>query len=125
MRVSDSIELSYIFGSWKTEETVLTDWDAVRPLLFHTTRPADYEQQTRELRLTFDGDGPLRGTAGVYVWDSEYEIGLHSFIGFVVPNLVLDLPQTSAQNSKSWATFVEADFDINDSLTLTLGGRYT
>lgn len=123
--VSDSLELNYIFGSWETEETVLTDWDAVRPLLFHTTRPADYEQQTHELRLTFDGDGPVRGTAGVYLWDSEYQIGLRSFIGFAIPNVVLDLPQTTAQESKSWATFVEADIDVTDKLTVTLGGRYT
>ncbi len=123
--LTDSLSLDYIFGSWETEETVLTDFDAVRPVLFHTSRPADYEQMTHELRLTWDGDSRVRGTAGLYAWDSEYEIGLRSFIGFAVPNVVLDLPQTSHQESQSWAAFVEGDVDLTDSLTLTIGGRYT
>ena len=123
--LTDALRLDYVFGSWKTEETVLTDFDAVRPVLFHTSRPADYEQTTHELRLTWEGDGRVRGTAGVYAWDSEYEIALRSFIGFAVPNVVLDLPQTSAQDTQSWAAFVEADIDLTDSLTLTVGGRYT
>lgn len=124
--INETLRLDYIFGSWETEEKVLTDWDAVAPELFHTTRPADYEQTTHELRLTFDNpDAKLRGTAGVYLWDSEYEIRLRSFIGFAVPNVVLDLPQTSQQDSDSWALFVEADYDLTEHLTLTLGGRYT
>lgn len=123
--ISDSLRLDYIFGSWETEEKVLTDFDAAPPLLFHTSRPAEYEQKTHELRLTFDGDGKLRGTAGIYFWESEYEIRLRSFIGFAVPNTVLDLPQTSMQETESVALFFEGDYDITDQLTLTLGGRYT
>ncbi|MFK7916336.1 MAG: TonB-dependent receptor [Pseudomonadales bacterium] len=123
--INDSLRLDYIFGSWETEETVLTDFDAAPPVLFHTSRPAEYEQQTHELRLTWDGDGPVRGTAGLYLWDSEYEIRLRSFIGFAVPNTILDLPQTSAQESESYALFFEGDYDLTDQLTLTVGGRYT
>ncbi len=124
--LSDALRLDYIFGSWETEETVLTDWDAVAPELFHTTRPAEYEQTSHELRLTLDDPGSrLRGTAGAYVWDSEYEVRLRSYIGFAVPNLVLDLPQTSAQDSRSWALFFEADYDLTDRLTFNFGGRYT
>ncbi len=123
--LTDALSLDYVFGSWQTDETVLTDFDAVRPVLFHTSRPADYEQTTHELRLTWEGDSRVRGTAGLYAWDSEYEIGLRSFIGFVIPNVVLDLPQTSHQESQSWAAFVEGDVDITDALVLTVGGRYT
>lgn len=124
--INESLRLDYIFGSWETEETVLTDWDAVAPELFHTTRPADYEQKTHELRFTFDNpDSRVRGTAGLYLWDSEYEIGLRSFIGFAVPGVVLDLPQTTAQESESWALFTEVDIDLSEKWVLTLGGRYT
>lgn len=123
--LSDSLRLDYIFGSWETEEKVLTDFDAAPPLLFHTSRPAEYEQKSHELRLTFDGGGKLRGTAGIYLWESEYEIRLRSFIGFAVPNTVLDLPQTSMQETESAALFFEGDYDLTDQLTLTLGGRYT
>jgi iron complex outermembrane receptor protein len=124
--INESLKLDYIFGSWETEEEVLTDWDASPDLLFHTTRPAEYEQQTHELRLTYDdANSAVSGTAGIYLWDSEYEIRLRSFIGFAVPDVVLDLPQTTEQDSESWAVFFEGDYAVNDSLTLTLGGRYT
>jgi iron complex outermembrane receptor protein len=123
--IDESWRMDYIFGSWETEETVLTDWDGAPPLLFHTTRPAEYEQTSHELRFTYEGGGPVSGTVGLYLWDSEYEIRLRSFIGFAVPNVVLDLPQTSVQETESQALFFEGDYVINEKLTLTLGGRYT
>lgn len=123
--ISDAVSMDYIFGSWETEETVLTDWDGVPPILFHTTRPAEYEQTSHELRFNYDAGGRLTGTAGVYFWESEYEIRLRSFIGFAVPDVVLDLPQTSAQETESQSLFFEADYRINDQWTVTLGGRYT
>ncbi len=122
--ISDSWHMDYIYGRWETEETVLTDWDAVPDLLFHTTRPAEYQQDSHELRFTYDAGGALSGTVGAYFWDSDYEIRLRSFIGFVVPG-VLDLPQTSIQETESRALFFEGDYELNDQWVLTLGGRYT
>ncbi|MEM9622326.1 MAG: TonB-dependent receptor [Pseudomonadota bacterium] len=122
--INENWTMDYIFGSWETEETVLTDFDAVPSLLFHTSRPAEYEQSSHELRFTYDGGGALSGTVGLYLWESEYEIRLRSFIGFAGPG-VADLPQTSAQETDSQALFFEADYRLNDALTFTLGGRYT
>ena len=123
--LNDNYRLDYIFGHWKTKEKVVTDWDGVTDVLFHTDRPAEYKQTTNEFRLTYDAGGKLAYTVGAYFWDSEYEIRLRSYIGFAVPGLVLDLPQTTNQDSKSTAIFIEGDYDFNDSWTLTLGGRYT
>ncbi|MEM7017984.1 MAG: TonB-dependent receptor, partial [Pseudomonadota bacterium] len=69
--------------------------------------------------------GSLSGTIGVYLWESEYEIRLRSFIGFAVPDTILDLPQTSAQETDSQSIFFEGDYAINDAWVFTLGGRYT
>lgn len=123
--INDSYRLDYIGGYWETEETVLSDWDGVAALLFHTDRPADYEQLTNELRLTYDDGGKLTYTVGAYFWDSEYSIRLRSYIGFAVPGVVLDLPQFTDQESESWALFFEGDYLLNDQWTLTVGGRYT
>jgi iron complex outermembrane receptor protein len=125
--VNDSYHVDYIVGSWETEETVVTDWDAVTEVLFHTDRPADYKQTSHELRLTYDAGGNLAYTVGGYYWDSEYEVRLRSYIGFVVPipGFMLDLPQTTNQTNKSKALFFEGDYSFSDSWTLTLGGRWT
>ncbi len=123
--INDAYRLDYILGSWDTEETAVNDWDGVTDVLFHTDRPAEYSQTTNELRLTYDAGGPIAYTVGGYAWDSDYEIRLRSYIGFAVPGLVLDLPQTTKQTSKSKAVFFEGDYTFSDSWTLTLGGRYT
>jgi iron complex outermembrane receptor protein len=122
--INDNYRLDYIIGSWETEEKVITDWDGVTDLLFHTDRPAEYEQLTNELRLTYDAGGNLVYTVGAYVWDSEYEIRLLSWIAGG-PGLFLELPQTTKQTNKSVALFFEGDYRFNDRWTLTLGGRWT
>jgi len=123
--LNDDYRIDYIIGSWETEEKVVTDWDGVTDVLFHTDRPAEFDQLSNELRLTYDASGKLAYTVGGYHWDSDYEIRLRSYIGFVIPGLVLDLPQTTKQTSKSKAIFFEGDYSFTDRWTLTLGGRYT
>ena len=123
--LNDDYRIDYIIGSWKTEEKFVNDWDAVPDVLFHTDRPAEYDQVTHELRLTYDAGENLAYTVGGYYWDSDYEIRLISYIGFVVPGFVIPLPQTTKQTSKSKAIFLEGDYSFNDQWTLTLGGRYT
>jgi iron complex outermembrane receptor protein len=138
---ADDYRMDFIAGSWETEETVLTDWDATSEVRFHTDRPAEYEQTTAELRFSSASDGPFNWTAGGYWWDSEYEIRLVSVLGFFflpdpgpvefatrVEDLFLDpvnLPQFSKQTSQSYAVFGEADWAITDKWTLTFGGRWT
>jgi iron complex outermembrane receptor protein len=142
---AEDYRMDFIAGSWETEETVLTDWDATSEVRFHTDRPAEYEQTTAELRISSASDGPFNWTAGLYAWDSEYEIRLVSTIGFFfLPDLIappgpvpfvtpievfilepIDLPQFTKQTSESWAVFGEADWAISDKWTLTFGGRWT
>jgi iron complex outermembrane receptor protein len=123
--INDHYRLDYIYGSWDTEEEVVTDWDAVQEFMFHTDRPAEYEQDTHEIRLTYDAGENFSYTAGAYFWDSKYEIRLLSWIGFAIPNFILPLPQTTQQTSESWAVFFEGDYAMNDQWTLTAGGRHT
>ncbi len=122
--VSEDLHFDYIFGNWATEEVTTGDWDATPETLFHTYRPAEYDQKSHEARLTFDNDGRFSAVAGVYLWDSEYEIRLRSLIGFAVPNLILDIPQTTKQTTDSSAFFFEGDYEFSDKLKLTVGGRY-
>lgn len=125
--LNDSYRIDYIGGRWETEEKVITDWDAVQDLLFHTDRPAEYKQDTHELRLTYDSGDALTYTVGAYYWDSSYEIRLRSLIAFFTPfdGFLLDLPQTTNQTNESKALFFEGDYRFNDQWTLTLGGRWT
>ena len=123
--LNDDITLDYIYGRFETEEEIISNWDGTPELLFGTTRPADYQQDSHELRVTYDAGGRLNFVAGLYYWESDYSIDLRSWIGFVAPGTILDIPQYSEQDTESQAVFFEGDYALTDSLTLTLGGRYT
>ena len=122
--ISNDWDIQYIFGRFLTDEAITQDFDATPLTLFHTDRPAQYEQDTHELRLTKSGAGPVNLVAGLYYWDSAYQIDLVSYIGFITPS-VLVIPQTVRQTNKSYAGFFELDYRFNDQIKLTVGGRYT
>ena len=123
--VSDSMRMDYIYGNYQTEETIVSNWTAEPVMLFGTDRPAEYEQQSHELRLSYNAGDALNFVVGAYLWESQYDIRLRSWITFVVPDTVLDIPQTTHQETDSRAVFFEGDYAFNDQWTLTLGGRYT
>ena len=131
--ISDNHKLDYILGRKTTDEVVDQDWDGTPLTLYHTDRNAEYEQTSHEIRLTSDLDGPLNYVVGVYKWDSEYTIPMESRIGFfdlfgAVPTqdplIVVPIYNYTHQETDSIAAFFEADYDINDQITLTVGGRY-
>ncbi len=131
--LNDQYSVEFVYGGFETEEAVYQDWDATPLTLYHTDRPAEWEQDSFELRLNYSGD-QLKYTAGLYYWDSEYSIDLTSYIGFgsaigfwpaELDPFFIALDQTVAQETESTAFFIEADYEISDSTTLTLGGRYT
>tara|TARA_R110002110_G_scaffold362241_1_gene572074 strand:- start:161789 stop:164041 length:2253 start_codon:yes stop_codon:yes gene_type:complete len=123
--INDSLTMNYIYGTFETEETVVTNFAAEPVMLFGTDRPAEYEQESHELRFTYDDGGAFKLVAGAYFWESEYDIRLRSWITFSIPDTVVDIPQTTHQETDSTALFFEADYAFNDNWTLTLGGRYT
>ena len=123
-QATDALRLDYVYGSYESDETIISNWDGTPTFLYGTTRPATYEQSTHEFRASWDNGGAINAVAGVYLWDSEYEIGLRSWVGFVTPGVILDLLQNSRQESESQAIFADIDWAISDKLTLNIGGRY-
>lgn len=128
--VNEGNRVEYVFGKFSTDEKVFQDWDGTALTLYHTDRPATWDQVSHELRWVHSGDR-LDYTVGVYAWDSDYRIDLRSYIGFgdllfgLPMGTVLTVDQTVVQNTKSKAAFFEGDYKLTDALTLTIGGRYT
>ena len=134
--MTDTMKIDYIYGFKDTSEEVWQDWDGTPVTLYHTARPAEYSQDSHELRLTTSFDGPLNGVFGLYKWDSDYTIPISNFIGFGeilgIPNFPVTRPQPVViepdkqtwQETDSWSIFFEADYDISEQLKLTVGGRY-
>ena len=121
-----------MFGDFSTDEEVYQDWDATPVTLYHTDRPATWDQTSYELRLNYTGER-FSYTAGLYYWDADYHIDLVSYIGF---STILTgsrreqwgrfrYTQSVTQTTKSSAIFFEGDYQFTDKWTLTFGGRYT
>ncbi|EED34784.1 TonB-dependent receptor [Luminiphilus syltensis NOR5-1B] len=123
--ITDALQMDYIYGTFETEETIVSNWTAEPVVLFGTDRPAEYKQESHELRFTYDDGGRLKLVAGGYHWDSSYDIRLRSWVTFIVPGTIFYTPQDTRQTTDSQALFFEGDYALSDRLTLTLGGRYT
>ena len=122
---TENYRVDYLYGHWESDEKILSNWDGTPELLYGTTRPATYEQDSHELRLTYDAGDKLSFVAGGYYWESEYEMNLNSFVGFPSPGDIFDIYQYTDMTTDSWAVFFEGDYAVTDALTFTLGGRYT
>jgi len=123
--VNEAIKLDYLFGYWDSDEEILSNWDGTPILLYGTDRPAQYDQTSHELRLTYDNNDALSFVGGAYLWESDYAIQLRSYVPSSDFDIILDQLQESEQDTDSWAVFFEADYRVTEALTLTLGGRYT
>jgi len=123
--INDDYSFDAIYGHWNSSEKVFTDWDGTPEMLYHTDRPADWKQDSLELRMTNGGSDAFSWVAGVFLWKSSFDIRLRSYIGFAAPGLVLDIAQFGYQDTKSRAAFFEGDYRFTDNWTLTVGGRYT
>ena len=55
----------YIYGFFETDESIISTWDLQDAMLYGTSRPADYEQESHELRMTYDDDGAFSIVAGL------------------------------------------------------------
>ena len=80
--INDAFQVDYLFGHWESNETIISNWDGTPELLFGTSRPANYDQDSNELRLTYDAGGRLSFVAGLYYWESNYDIDLRSWVTF-------------------------------------------
>ncbi len=123
--MSEDYRFDAIYGHWNSSEVVFTDWDGTPDLLYHTDRPGNWDQDSVELRITNSGDDAFSWTAGVFFWQSSFDIKLRSYIGFAVPDVILDIPQYGFQDTDSRAAFFEGDYAVTDKLTITVGGRYS
>ncbi|MEN5171027.1 TonB-dependent receptor [Brevundimonas pondensis] len=87
------------------------------------TLTSDLIQNTYELRLSSNGDGPFGWQVGAFYWNERFNLVSGTFNGFgaVAPTVVGDI----VQKSDSWSIFGQGRYQVTDALKLTAGVRYT
>ncbi len=105
------------------------DWEGIRdadntPLtILHTDYDSDGDQFSQELRLVYSGE-KVNGSFGAYYFSEEVKDIVYVQLNTPAPGIQEDSDNNITDNS-SWALFTQWTFDATDSLSLTLGGRYT
>ena len=141
LELGDDLNLVSVTGWRKSIENLLTDFDASELLIFQTQRPRDFfEQFTQELRLEGGIGDRVKFVAGLFYFDTHYNTlairtqdlgyirGNPALIGVrsqFFPNATISAQTHVDQHAKSYAAFMQADVEVVDRLTLTVGGRYT
>lgn len=143
---ADAFTLTSITGylAYETDETLDTDGAGVDA--FTQEQEEEYSQFSQEIRFTSPGGETVDWIAGLYYqeWDLDYEAkfmiddeNLWSALGAIGPAIGRpDLAALSSLtnllnirdyegDSKTYAAFAQATWNINQETRLTLGGRYT
>lgn len=76
----------------------------------------DLDQFTQEFRLASDASDRLFWQAGLFWFDSEFDVTTNPFFA---------PPTTLRHSNDAWALFGQLSYDVTDSLNVTAGMRYT
>jgi iron complex outermembrane receptor protein len=96
------------------------------PMIFPSetgTLSSDLIQNTYELRLSSNGDGPFGWQVGAFYWDERFNLVSANFngTGGIMPTIITDI----VQKSDSWSIFGQGNYQVTEALKLTAGVRYT
>ena len=84
----------------------------------------DLQQITHEARLAFDDGGPLRGQAGIFIFDEKVNISSLSF-DTLGPGQPVNGIALRNQDTDSTGIFASLAYDLSDEVTVAGGLRFT
>ena len=130
--------LTYIGAKRDMDEQNMQAFDASPADFLDMNYFNQWDQESHELRLTTNFDGPFNFVAGLYSFEVDYTqfwdvshlhwtynaiLGFPLFPDVTGPTSVKS--QGQRQQTDSFAAFASADWAISERWTLTFGGRYT
>ncbi|MFC4699733.1 TonB-dependent receptor [Glaciecola siphonariae] len=125
--VSDALQIKYVASSRESTSPTNIDFDNTPVDVFDVPAIYDDENTTHELQANYLGSG-FTLTGGIYYYDGESCGSFDAILGALgrvlgAPGLTREV--TGCNNSESWAAYTQANIDLSDKLSLTLGARYT
>ena len=119
--VSDTLSLKSVTSSRSDTSYAPIDFDSLAVTDFHVPALYKNKQFSQEFQATYTGD-KLQGVAGVYYIDAN---------AFNIFDTVLNGAFQSSTftkgdiDTKAGAVFADANYNVNDQFSVSLGGRYT
>ncbi len=128
LKVGENGEITNIFGYRNYESGLLSDIDSQPVSLFHGGASLESEQVSNELRYHGVFAGRINLTTGIYYFNND--INYHerrNLLGLLTPDGSPALTQDGGgeYEVETIGVFAAVDYDLNDSVTLSAGLRYT
>ena len=126
--VSDDLELKYIGSDRESSSDTNIDFDNTALDIFDVPAQYDDENSTHELQANYVTDA-FTLVGGLYYYDGKSCGNFDAILGFLgraafgVPGLTREV--TGCQENESWAAYTQINFDLTDSLSMSVGARYT
>ncbi|WP_298463889.1 TonB-dependent receptor [uncultured Erythrobacter sp.] len=127
IELTDTLTLKSITGYREDSSTTPIDFDSLPAADLDVPAIYENDQFSQELQLLYEGDR-LSGVLGFYYLDAN------AFTAFDVAlfntGTLINLPGLNAQTlgdvgTKTWSVFGDFTFDVTDTISVSLGGRYT
>lgn len=120
--LSDTLTFKSITGYREDKSTTPIDFDSLAAVDLDVPAIYNNDQFSQELQLLYEGDS-LSGVFGFYY------LNANAFTAFDVA-LFTTVPGLTAQtlgdvNTKTWSVFGDFTYDLSDTISVSVGGRYT
>lgn len=117
-QLSNDLTIKSVTASRHDKSYAPIDFDSLNKVDFDVPAIYTNKQFSQELQLTYTGK-KVQGVAGVYYIDAnaynKFDVLLLGTSTFTENNV----------DTKAWAAFADASMDVTDSVSVSLGGRYT
>jgi iron complex outermembrane receptor protein len=129
----DAVTLTSITAYSKISSGVFEDFDFLPQDFFHAEQYLRQKSWSQELRLSSNGDGPLKWMVGGYYLDISKDLDSEIYIRpdagdfvvpFPIPEPTLFSATRSSDDNKSYAAFAHASYRVMESLELAAALRY-
>jgi iron complex outermembrane receptor protein len=125
----DAVTVQSITAFRNTKYSVGLDADFIPVDLLTVTEDVDTDQFTQELKITSNGGGRFKWTAGAFYFYAKDRLEPeHIHLNGVrspIPNVPFDIYIDDYQTGRSIAGYAQGSYEIFPDTNLTLGGRYT
>ncbi|MDP2131490.1 MAG: TonB-dependent receptor [Erythrobacter sp.] len=122
VEVSDTITLKSITGYREDKSTTPIDFDSLPAVDLDVPARYENEQFSQEFQLLYESD-KLSGVLGVYYLDANaftaFDVALFTTVAGLTAQTLGDV------DTKTWSIFGDFTYDLTDTISVSLGGRYT
>jgi iron complex outermembrane receptor protein len=122
IELSDTLTFKSITGYREDSSTSPIDFDSLPAVDLDVPAIYENDQLSQELQLLYESDN-LSGVLGFYYLDANaftaFDVALFTTVAGLTAQTLGDV------NTETWSVFGDFTYDLSDTISVSLGGRYT